>query len=162
MSTNTHTDRAWSDCETPLGRLTLTATDRGLDGLLFAGREPQLEPALCRPERFQSITGQLREYFAGVRRSFDVDLDLSRGTAFQQSVWRELGSIPYGTTISYGELAARLGRPEHTRAVAAAVGRTPLPIIVPCHRVVASDGKLTGYLGGLQRKRALLDLESQS
>lgn len=152
--------RVWSDCDTPLGRLTLTANDSGLDGLFFPGRAPERAEAARRPERFDRAFIQLHEYFAGQRTRFDLTLALSSGTPFQQSVWRQLLSIPYGETLSYSQLAVRLGRPDRVRAVGAAVGRTPLPIIIPCHRVLASDGKLTGYLGGLQRKRWLLDLEA--
>ncbi len=157
---NTNSTRVWSGCDTPLGRLTLTANERGLDGLFFPGREPEHEEADNRPERFEQATKQVHEYFTGARTSFELELDLSAGTPFQQAVWRQLRAIPYGETVSYAELAARLGRTDRVRAVGAAVGRTPLPIIVPCHRVIASDGKLTGYIGGLQRKQGLLDLEA--
>lgn len=159
MNHETNT-RVWSDCETPLGRLTLTASAIGLDGLFFPGRAPVRDEAGHRPERFEQAVAQLHEYFAGGRIAFELELDLSSGTEFQRSVWAQLRQIPYGETVSYGTLAARLGRSDRVRAVGAAVGRTPVPIIVPCHRVIASDGKLTGYLGGLQRKRALLDLEA--
>jgi methylated-DNA-[protein]-cysteine S-methyltransferase len=106
------------------------------------------------------VTTQLDEYFAGERRTFDLELDL-RGSEFQLEVWTALREIPFGETIAYGELAARVGRAghEHVRAVAGCVGRTPVPIIVPCHRVIGADGSLTGYGGGLDRKRALLDHE---
>ena len=153
-------NQLWSDCDTPLGLLTLTATELGVDGLYFPGRAPQRDESGRNPELFAQAYQQLQEYFGGTRQRFELSLDLSGGTTFQQAVWRELLSIPYGETISYGQLAARLGRPDRVRAVGAAVGRTPTPIIIPCHRVVAADGKLTGYLGGLQRKQALLDLES--
>jgi methylated-DNA-[protein]-cysteine S-methyltransferase len=113
------------------------------------------------------VGAQLEEYFAGERRRFDVDLDL-RGTPLQLLVWERLREIPYGSTVSYGELAGRVDATafpvglepwERVRAVAAEVGRTPTPIVVPCHRVIGADGSLTGYGGGLERKRALLDLE---
>lgn len=152
--------RVWCDCETPIGRLTLTANDTGLDGLYFSGRAPQRDEADRLPEHFVAAVRQINEYFAGIRTAFDLEVDLSHGTAFQQSVWGQLRQVPYGSTISYSELATRLGRTDRVRAVGAAVGRTPVPIIVPCHRVIAADGKLTGYLGGLQRKRSLLDLEA--
>lgn len=155
-----HSTQVWCDCQTPIGRLTLTATDKGLNGLFFPGRAPELDAADRRPERFAQAVGQLDEYFAGTRNRFELELDLARGTAFQQSVWAQLRRISYGETASYSELAARLGRSDRVRAVGAAVGRTPVPIIVPCHRVLAADGSLTGYLGGLQRKRCLLDLEA--
>jgi methylated-DNA-[protein]-cysteine S-methyltransferase len=157
---NANHSRIWSRCDTPLGTLTLTASDEGLDGLFFPGRSPVLDEADHCPERFGQVAGQLVEYFAGVRQRFEVDIDLSRGTPFQRSVWQQLQLLPYGETTSYSQLAIRLGRLDRVRAVGAAVGRTPLPIIVPCHRVIGSDGKLTGYIGGLQRKQALLDMES--
>ena len=157
---NANHSRIWSRCDTPLGELTLTASDEGLDGLFFPGRSPVLDEADHYPERFVQVTDQLAEYFSGARQRFEVDLDLSRGTPFQRSVWQQLQLLPYGETTSYSQLAIRLGRLDRVRAVGAAVGRTPLPIIVPCHRVIGSDGKLTGYIGGLQRKEALLDMES--
>lgn len=157
---NSKSTRFWSDCDTPLGRLTLTASDLGIDGLHFPGRAPQRDEADAHPELLAEVSQQLHEYFGGSRQRFDVELDLSGGTPFQRAVWQELLAIPYGETISYGQLAARLGRTDRVRAVGAAVGRTPVPILIPCHRVVAADGKLTGYLGGLQRKQALLDLEA--
>lgn len=152
--------RVWSDCETPIGRLTLTANAIGLEGLFFPGHAPERDEADHRPERFDQAVTQIHEYFSGRRTEFELELDLSSGTQFQQSVWMQLRQIRYGETISYGELAARLGRSDRVRAVGAAVGRTPLPILIPCHRVIASDGKLTGYVGGLQRKRGLLDMEA--
>lgn len=112
------------------------------------------------PEAFAAIGRQLDEYFAGRRRSFDLDLDPA-GTPFQLAVWEALRSIPYGTTTTYGEIAARIGRPGAGRAVGGAVGRNPLSIVVPCHRVVGSDGSLTGFGGGLGRKTALLELEGE-
>jgi methylated-DNA-[protein]-cysteine S-methyltransferase len=157
---NANTSQVWSDCVTPIGRLVLTANDVGIDGLHFPGRGPERIEANRCDERFDRAVAQLQEYFAGTRTRFDLALDLSAGTPFQQSVWRELRSIPHGETITYSRLAARLGRTDRVRAVGAAVGRTPIPVIIPCHRVIGSDGKLTGYLGGLQRKQSLLDLES--
>lgn len=152
--------RTWRSYESPLGRLTLTTGPRGLDGLFFPGRAPVLDEADHRPEGFADAVEQLGEYFAGIRRSFALALDLDAGTPFQHEVWRQLQEIPYGETTSYTDLANRLGRPDRVRAAGAAVGRNPLPIIVPCHRVIGADGKLTGYLGGLQRKQALLDSEA--
>jgi methylated-DNA-[protein]-cysteine S-methyltransferase len=102
---------------------------------------------------------QLADYFAGRRRQFDLPLDLSHGTAFQQSVWQALLAIAPGRTTSYGALALAVGKPAAVRAVGAAVGRNPISVIVPCHRVLGADGSLTGYAGGLERKRALLELE---
>jgi len=141
--------------DSPVGVLTLRATARGLASIAFhpharGGGDPEVIAATER---------QLDEYFAGERRTFDLPLDLA-GSEFEQAVWAQLRRIPYGETVSYGELARRAGRPDVVRAVAAAVGRTPVPIVVPCHRVIGADGSLTGYGGGLPRKRALLDLEA--
>jgi methylated-DNA-[protein]-cysteine S-methyltransferase len=107
----------------------------------------------------QQAAAQLAEYFAGCRQCFELQLDLRAGTAFQQAVWQALLNLPYGHTTSYGELARRIGRPKAVRALGAAVGRNPVSIIVPCHRVMGADGSLTGYAGGLPRKTALLQLE---
>src|SRR4051794_41346952 len=139
--------------ETPLGPLTLHAGPRGLIGLSFPGRGPRLDDAGRDPEALAPVVAQLDEYFAGTRTEFDVPLDL-RGTPFQQRVWAALGEIPYGTTVTYTQLAEAVGRPDVVRAVAAAVGRTPVPIVVPCHRVVGAGGALTGYGGGPPRKGA--------
>jgi methylated-DNA-[protein]-cysteine S-methyltransferase len=111
------------------------------------------------PELFRATIQQLAEYFEGRRTDFDLPLDLS-GTPFQLRVWAELQRIPYGETISYSELAARVGSPGAFRAVGAANGRNPVPIIVPCHRVIAADGALQGFGAGLEAKRILLDLEN--
>jgi methylated-DNA-[protein]-cysteine S-methyltransferase len=146
--------------ESPLGPLTLVGGPACLSGLWFPERTGPMDGRDRDPGALSPVTAQLDEYFAGERRAFDVKLDL-HGTAFQQRVWEALRQIPYGSTIAYGELARRVGRPDSVRAVAAAVGRTPVPIIVPCHRVVGADGSLTGYGGGLPRKRALLALEGQ-
>jgi methylated-DNA-[protein]-cysteine S-methyltransferase len=151
----------WTTYESPLGPLTLVGGAVGLSGLRFPGRGPALEGEARRPDAFGAAVEQLEEYFAGERRRFELDLDL-RGTPFQRAVWRQLQELPYGTRVSYAELAARIGRPDRVRAVGAAVGATPVPIVVPCHRVVGSDGSLTGYGGGLQRKQALLDLERRA
>jgi methylated-DNA-[protein]-cysteine S-methyltransferase len=145
--------------DSPLGVLTLTADARGLTALRFPDRDAA--PVAARdpaPAWLADAVMQLDEYFRGARRRFDVALNLA-GTSFQRAVWERLLEISYGTTISYGALAQELGRPDRVRAVAAAVGRTPVPIVVPCHRVIGADGSLTGYGGGLHRKQALLDLE---
>jgi methylated-DNA-[protein]-cysteine S-methyltransferase len=104
---------------------------------------------------------QVNEYFAGARTRFDLPLDLSHGTPFQQSVWHALLRLPYGDTTSYAALSAAIGTPAAVRAVGAAVGRNPISVIVPCHRILGSDGSLTGYAGGLDRKRQLLTLEGR-
>ena len=149
--------------ESPLGTMLLAATDRGLAGVWFVGQrhgpdsagwpqEPQ-HPVL------RDAMAQLAAWFAGERTRFELPLDLQAGTPFQQDVWTALLAIPRGGTTSYAELARRLGRPGAARAVGAAVGRNPISIVVPCHRVLGSGGSLTGYAGGLERKTALLELE---
>jgi methylated-DNA-[protein]-cysteine S-methyltransferase len=158
--------RACAHYESPLGTMLLAASDRGLAGVWFVGqrhgpdssgwREDPQHPVL------QQAMAQLRAYFAGERSSFDLPLDLQAGTAFQQSVWDALQTIPRGGTTSYAELARRLGKPQAARAIGAAVGRNPVSIVVPCHRVLGTDGTLTGYAGGLERKTALLRLEAAS
>lgn len=153
---------SWTVYESPLGPLTLLASPTGVAHLRFPGPIGRLEEADRRPRAFVAATEQLDEYFAGDRASFDLDLDVGAGTEFQRQVWRQLERIPYGTTISYTQLAAAIGRPDRARAVGAAVGQTPVPIIIPCHRVVAANGALTGYGGGVDRKRALLDLEARA
>jgi methylated-DNA-[protein]-cysteine S-methyltransferase len=151
---------SWTIYESPVGPLTLERGEAGLSGLSFPG-EARVGERDRRTEDFTDVARQLDEYFAGERRTFDLELDLPSGTAFQRSVWDELRRIPFGETISYGELAARIGRPDRVRAVGATVGRTPIPIIIPCHRVIGADGSLTGYGGGLHRKAALLGLEAR-
>jgi methylated-DNA-[protein]-cysteine S-methyltransferase len=149
--------------DSALGRVTLAATDKGLAGLWFDGQRHWPDMTGWQPDPdhpvLRETERQLTDYFAGRRRDFDLPLDLSHGTAFQQSVWRALLAIPVGRTTTYGTLGVDLGKPAAVRAVGAAVGRNPISVIVPCHRVLGSDGSLTGYAGGLERKRALLDLE---
>ena len=147
----------WTTYDSPIGPLTIESGPRGLTAISFPGRaEP---PAAERDDAaLAGVVRQLEEYFAGERTTFDVALDL-RGTEFQLEVWARLRAIPYGETVSYGEIAAELGRPDRVRAVGSTVGRTPVPIVVPCHRVIGADGSLTGYGGGLDRKRSLLELE---
>jgi methylated-DNA-[protein]-cysteine S-methyltransferase len=152
------TDR-WDIYQSPLGPLTLLGRPGILSGLRFPGKGGPLDEADRRPGLFTAAIEQLDEYFDGHRRRFDLALDVA-GTPFQQRVWSALRAIPYGTTRSYTEIGQAVDRPDRVRAVGAAVGRTPIPIIVPCHRVIGADGALTGYGGGLQRKRALLDLEA--
>jgi methylated-DNA-[protein]-cysteine S-methyltransferase len=156
--TTTHT--RWDVYESPLGALTLLAGPYGLTGLAFPGRAAGLNERDRDPRALAGAAAELEAYLTGERRAFDLPLDLA-GTPFQQRVWAELRRVPYGENVSYSELAARVGRPDIVRAVGAAVGRTPVPLVVPCHRVVGADGSLTGYGGGLQRKRALLDLEAR-
>jgi methylated-DNA-[protein]-cysteine S-methyltransferase len=152
-------DRLWDVVETPIGPLTLEAGPEGLTALHFPGQAPPLDEGDRDVAALAAAAKQLREYFAGERHTFDLPLDL-HGTALQRQVWERLRRIPYGETTTYRTLADELGRPTAVRAIGAAVGRTPAPIVVPCHRVLGSDGSLTGYGGGIERKRALLDLES--
>lgn len=150
----------WSIYESPLGPLTLVGGPSGLSAVDFPGHGGPLDEAARDDAALAVVRAQLDEYFAGSRTRFELELDLAGGTDFQRGVWEQLRAIPYGSTVSYGELAGAAGRPDRVRAVGAAVGRTPVPIIVPCHRVIGADGSLTGYRGGLQRKRTLLDLEA--
>jgi methylated-DNA-[protein]-cysteine S-methyltransferase len=151
--------RSWTIYESPLGPLTLFGGREGLSGLYFPGKSVPLNEGARADRRFGAVVSQLESYFAGTLQAFDLELDVD-GTPFQRQVWAQLATIPYGSTRSYGAMARAIGRADCVRAVAAAIGRTPVPIVIPCHRVVASDGALTGYGGGLHRKRALLDLEA--
>lgn len=147
--------------DSPIGPLTLVATDGVLSGLYMRTQRHLPEAATfgARDDGpFGEATRQLAEYFAGDRTDFDLRLRLE-GTAFQRQVWAALRDIPYGETWSYGQLAAHIGSPGASRAVGLANGRNPVAIVVPCHRVVGANGKLTGYGGGLERKQLLLDLE---
>jgi methylated-DNA-[protein]-cysteine S-methyltransferase len=148
----------WDVYESPLGPLTIETGPAGLTGLRFPGRGEPLDERDRDPGALAPAAAQLEQFFAGCRQAFELPLALS-GTPFQLRVWEQLLRIPYGMTISYTQLAGRVGRTDIVRAVGAAVGRTPVPIIVPCHRVLGADGALTGYGGGLHRKQALLDLE---
>ncbi|MBS0398390.1 MAG: methylated-DNA--[protein]-cysteine S-methyltransferase [Proteobacteria bacterium] len=149
--------------DTPVGSLTLVAGDAGLAAVLWENDDPDRVP-LGRLLRnaghpvIEAASAQLREYFNGRRRSFDLPLDPA-GTPFQKQVWHALRTIPYGQTRSYAQIARQIGRPSAARAVGAANGRNPLSIIVPCHRVIGSSGKLTGFAGGLKVKAQLLTLE---
>ena len=147
----------------PVGGLRVVVGASGaLRQIQFLGGGPGPFELVCPPAPAcdEAVT-QLAEYFAGRRRSFTVALDVV-GTDFQRRVWAALVRIPYGATLSYGELAARLGRPGGARAVGAASGRNPLPIVIPCHRLVGSDGSLTGFGGALAAKAALLELEAET
>jgi methylated-DNA-[protein]-cysteine S-methyltransferase len=161
-------DVAYDFSDSPVGPLLLAATTRGVCRITF---EPDAELELddlsrrfgarvlrsARP--VDPLRRQLDEYFEHRLRSFDVEVDLSQLPAFQQLVLEELARVPYGETSTYGGLAARIGRPRAARAVGGALNRNPIPIVLPCHRVVGSTGSLVGYGGGLERKRLLLDLE---
>jgi len=155
---------AYKIIESPIGQLKLVASDKGLVAILWENDSPRRvrlsklvaddrSPVLVETER------QLGEYFSGKRKMFSIALDM-RGTPFQKDVWRALLAIPYGETRSYRQLAKQLGKPQATRAVGTANGRNPLSIIVPCHRVIGSSGKLTGFAGGLEVKAHLLGLEN--
>jgi len=153
---------AQTTISTPLGDVLLARTEAGLAGAWFTGQKAH-PIAIAAPRRdddplLRAAVSQLGEYFADQRQKFDLTLDM-RGTEFQRQVWRALLGIARGQTASYGDIARQIGSPSAVRAVGAAVGRNPLSVIVPCHRVVGSDGSLTGYAGGLERKRALLHLE---
>ncbi len=154
---------AYKIIESPVGKLKLVASDKGLVAILWENDNPRRvrlselvangeHPVLLDAER------QLEEYFAGRRKTFSVALDM-RGTRFQKDVWESLLAIPFGETRGYGQLAKQLGNPRATRAVGSANGRNPLSIIVPCHRVIGSSGKLTGFAGGLDTKAKLLGME---
>ncbi len=145
----------------PVGRLLLVGSAKGLQALQFQdGAHPlAIQPMWQRArEPFRTVLEQLKEYFGGSRTRFQVKLDL-QGTPFQSEVWKAIQRIPYGRTVSYGEIAKQVGRPNASRAVGAANGQNPVSIIVPCHRVIGSNGKLVGYGGGLTIKTALLALE---
>jgi len=148
--------------ESPVGPLVLAASDAGLHHVLFGNsKRAKLDPEWredAAPSR--EAVQQLRAYFAGELEDFDLRL-APEGTDFQKNVWHKLRGIPYGGTISYGELAKRVGNPKASRAVGAANGQNPIPIIIPCHRVIGSDGKLTGFGGGLPIKEKLLALEQR-
>ncbi|HJW45413.1 MAG TPA: methylated-DNA--[protein]-cysteine S-methyltransferase [Lysobacter sp.] len=148
--------------DSPVGPLLLAGNDAGLHLIEFhAPRHPMSRgDDWCEGDNavLQRTQAQLAEYFAGERRHFELPL-APQGTEFQRQVWWELANIPFGATISYAELATRLGRPSATRAVGAANGRNPIPIVLPCHRVIGADGSLTGFGGGLPTKQFLLQLE---
>ena len=150
--------------ESHQGRMLLVANDVGLSGAYFDGQKyfPRVDPDWRRDARhapLRQAERELAEYFGGERKRFESPL-APEGTAFQQSVWKAISTVGFGETITYSELARRAGFPGSARAAGAATGRNPISIIVPCHRIVGSNGSLTGYAGGLDRKRALLALES--
>jgi methylated-DNA-[protein]-cysteine S-methyltransferase len=152
---------SYSHLDTPVGRVLLVGHQGGLAGLFVADHErcPARHPDWKEDDTaFVDVRRQLGEYFDGSRTTFDLPLDLA-GTRFQVEVWSALRDIPYGHTIGYGELAARIGRPTAARAVGAANGRNPISIVIPCHRVIGGDGSLTGYGWGVERKAWLLDHE---
>ncbi|KJS67226.1 MAG: methylated-DNA--[protein]-cysteine S-methyltransferase [Serpentinimonas sp.] len=155
-----------SRLNSPLGDLLLVAHADRLVGLWFAdqsGIPAWATGAAASPEHplLRQAAAQLNEYFAGARQRFELPIDMSRGSAFEQAVWGALEGIGPGQTCSYQALASAIGRPQAARAVGGALGRNPLGIVLPCHRVLGRNGKLTGYTGGLARKQALLALEAR-
>jgi methylated-DNA-[protein]-cysteine S-methyltransferase len=153
----------YTTVDSPIGELLLTGDGDALHGLYMqAGRPKRIRAEWERSDSaFAAVAAQLDEYFAGERREFDVPLVLD-GPPFQRQAWHALREIPYGETVSYGEQARRIGVPDAARAVGAANGQNPIAVIVPCHRVIGADGSLTGFGGGLSRKRLLLDLEADA
>ena len=145
---------------TPLGTLTLEATDRGLSSVRFPNRAEPCAGKSPDSSVLSQAKRELTDYFAGKLKQFSVPLDW-QGTDFQQSVWEALRHIPYGETVSYADIARAIGRPKSARPTGGAVGANPLPIIVPCHRVIGSDQSLTGFTGGLNIKVSLLELEGR-
>ncbi|HEX3733134.1 MAG TPA: methylated-DNA--[protein]-cysteine S-methyltransferase [Mycobacteriales bacterium] len=163
MKTLDLTRRTHTVVDSPIGKLTLVATDGALAGVYMEQhrhRPPEQSFGELDSRPFAEAIRQLEEYFAGSRTSFELPLILA-GTEFQRRVWAGLRDIGYGETVSYGQLADRLGSPTASRAVGLANGKNPISIIVPCHRVVGSMGSLTGYGGGLERKQFLLDFEAR-
>jgi methylated-DNA-[protein]-cysteine S-methyltransferase len=152
----------YTNIDSPVGGLRLVAEELGLRTVWFLrGRKKEVPDIEWKEDAafFTEVIRQLRAYFAGELRDFEIPL-LMEGTEFQKRVWKSLQTIPYGETISYGQLAKQIGDPKAVRAVGAANGQNPIPIIVPCHRVIGSNGSLTGFGGGLENKKKLLELES--
>jgi methylated-DNA-[protein]-cysteine S-methyltransferase len=160
------TTYSYKTTKSPVGRLKLVASERGLAAILWENDDPKRVrlAALVEDKNhpvLRETESQLNDYFAGKLKKFSLKFDFA-GTDFQRKVWRALAAIPFGETPSYREIARQIGRPEAARAVGAAIGRNPVSIIVPCHRVIGSNGKLTGFAGGLATKASLLKLESHS
>jgi methylated-DNA-[protein]-cysteine S-methyltransferase len=150
--------------QSKLGRMLVVASKDAITGLYFTGQKyyKAVEPSWIAGDTHEPLTQcarELDEYFAGKRTTFTFRMD-PQGTAFQRAVWRGIASVPYGETISYAQLSRRVGAPANARAAGTATGRNPISIAIPCHRIVGSNGNLTGYAGGLDKKSALLDLES--
>jgi methylated-DNA-[protein]-cysteine S-methyltransferase len=160
-ATSNQAQTFYTTMESPIGELLFVGDAHALRGLYMQeGRKPKvIAPSWeASTEPFADARGQLEEYFAGERTSFDLPL-AAEGAPFERQVWHALEAIPYGETVSYGEIARRVGQPTAARAVGMANGRNPIAVIVPCHRVIGANGTLTGYGGGLERKRLLLELE---
>ena len=157
-------DTIWfAELKSPLGKLTLESDGEALTRIRLPEEKWEADPKVKRvrkPELFAEAAAQLGAFFRGERKSFDLRMN-PRGTDFQRKVWDLLREIPAGETITYGELARRVGNPKAHRAVGAANGKNPLPILIPCHRVIGSNGKLTGYAGGIEAKKKLLEIESR-
>ncbi|MEW1795811.1 methylated-DNA--[protein]-cysteine S-methyltransferase [Streptomyces niveus] len=163
-------DVAYTVVDSPVGRLLLAATEKGLVRVAFHNQDHDkvlddlagtLSPRVLRaPKRLDDVARELDQYFSGARRTFDLPLDLSLSHGFRQLVQRHLPEIAYGRTLSYGEVARLVGNPKAVRAVGTACATNPLPVVVPCHRVLRADGTLGGYAGGAAAKSVLLDLES--
>jgi methylated-DNA-[protein]-cysteine S-methyltransferase len=167
----------WTVLETPIGELSVAVDEVGVCGVHFGpveGAVPadfdpavpaDFDPAVVRgtvgDARLRAVVGELRSYFAGELTAFTVPLSVRRGSDFERAVWREMSQIPYGGMRTYGEVAAAVGEPGAARAVGVACNRNPIPVIVPCHRIVGAGGKLVGFGGGLPRKRHLLELEAR-
>jgi len=154
----------FAELNSPLGKLTLESDGDALTRIRLPEEDWQADPEVKRvrkPELFAEAAAQLGAFFRGERRSFDIQMN-PQGTPFQKKVWGLLCEIPRGQTITYGELARRTGNPKASRAVGAANGKNPIPIIIPCHRVIGSNGKLTGYAGGLEAKKMLLEIERKA
>lgn len=162
-------DVAYRTLDTPVGRLLLAATDQGLVRVAYDSEgftsvlqtlAARLSPRVLQaPKRLDAVARELEEYFAGVRREFDVPLDYALSAGFRQLVHRQLPRIGYGHTVTYRQVAELVGHPKAMRAVGSACATNPVPIVVPCHRVLRTDGNLGGYIGGLDAKTALLRLE---
>lgn len=150
--------------QSPLGPMTLAANDKGLVGIWFDGQKHQPDLAawavVNRHPALDQAKAALQAYFSGQSKDWELTIDATVGTDFQRQVWNQLRHIPPGKTASYADIAHAIGRPKAVRAVGAAIGRNPLSIVTPCHRVIGSKGALTGYAGGIERKIALLKLES--
>lgn len=142
---------------TPMGNLEILGNHKGITAVTFVDQPSTASTSMAEP--LHRAKEQLQEYFDKNRQTFDLDL-APEGTEFQKRVWNELAQVPYGNTVSYMEIAKRLGDPKVIRAAASANGKNPIAIIIPCHRIIGSDGSLTGYAAGLDRKKQLLELES--
>jgi methylated-DNA-[protein]-cysteine S-methyltransferase len=149
----------WTVLDSPIGELSVAADETGICGVHFG----RVDAVVAEPDdpRLRAAVAELHAYFAGTLTGFTVPLSVRRGSEFERAVWREMSEIPYGEMRTYGEIAATVGEPGAARAVGVACNRNPIPVIVPCHRIVGAGGKLVGFGGGLPRKRQLLELEAR-